>query len=293
MLASGLGFGMSGVFTRLIDADAWQIASWRGLVGSLGVGAYMAWRRRARFAVPRPRSVAGLTSGVQILVLLSLGAVSMLLLVTSLQHTAVANVSVILATIPFVAAALGWLILRERLRRLTVAASAVSFGGVMLTVAGSLGGGNLEGDLYAVCLAMSLASLIVCIRRFGGADALLAQVGSGIVLFAAALVAADPLGIPRGEVPMVVAFGLVFAGAVILWTEGVRLIPAAEAGLLATSETPCSIALAWIFVSEAPPAMTVVGGLLALGAVLGHAGADLTHDRVSRPWLRPRARLRL
>ncbi len=294
MLASGLGFGMSGVFIRSIDADNWQIASWRGLVGSLGVLVYTLVRQNRRRGgqaqLPTGFRLANLAQG---LVLMGFGAASMLLLVTSMQKTAVANVSVIIATIPFLAAALGWLLLRERLRHLTVLASVVSFGGVTLTVSGSFGGGRLEGDLYAVCLAMSLASLMVFIRRFGGTDALLAQVGSGILLFAAALAVADPLSIPRSELPLVVLFGLVFATAVILWTEGVRLIPAAEAGLLATSETPCSILLAWIFVSEAPPAVTVVGGLLVLGAVLGHAGADLAHNRVSRPWLRPRTRLRL
>ena len=225
--------------------------------------------------------------------LVSLGAVSMLLIVVSLQKTAVANVSVIIATIPFMAAAFGWLVLRERLRRATVVAAAVSFTGVVLTVSGSLGGGSLEGDLYAVALALALAALIVFIRRFGAADALVAQVGAGVALFAAALVVADPLGIDRDQLPLTIAFGLVFAVAVILWTEGVRLIPAAEAGLLATSETPCSILAAWIFVSEAPPLVTVAGGLLVVGAVLVHAGADLAAGRVSRPWLRPRARPRI
>ncbi|MXZ98505.1 MAG: hypothetical protein F4Z23_05630 [Acidimicrobiaceae bacterium] len=45
MLLSGVGFGMSGVFTRIIEAGAWQIASWRALIGSVGVATYMLWRR--------------------------------------------------------------------------------------------------------------------------------------------------------------------------------------------------------------------------------------------------------
>ena len=35
------------------------------------------------------------------------------------------------------------------------------------------------------------------------------------------------------------------------------------------------------------------GSWRCLGAVLSHAGADLAHNRVSGPWLRPRARPRL
>ena len=84
-----------------------------------------------------------------------------------------------------------------------------------------------------------------------------------------------------------------FGVALILWTEGVRRLRAAEAALLATTETPCSILAAWIVVSEAPPVLTVVGGLLIVGAVVSHARADLVHDRVSRPWQRQGTRPRI
>ena len=288
MLASGLGFGMSGVFTRSIEGGAWEIASWRGLVATPPIVAYVWWRRR-RDANPIRVRLDPATAA-QGLVLLALNAAAMVLLVTALQKTAVANVSVIMATIPFMAAGLGWLILRETLRRATVIAAVVSFGGVILTVTGSLGAGNLEGDLFAVALSLTLASLIVLIRRFPGTDALLAQAGSGVALFAVALAVADPFGMDASEMPLTVAFGLVFAVALILWTEGVRRLRAAEAALLATTETPCSILAAWIVVSEAPPLLTVIGGLLIVGAVVSHARADLTHGRVSRPRQRQRAR---
>ncbi|MYI57011.1 MAG: DMT family transporter [Acidimicrobiia bacterium] len=288
MLASGLGFGMSGVFTRSIEGGAWEIASWRGLTATPVIVAYVWWRRRRDAEHFRIRLDPA--SAAKALVLLALNAAAMVLLVTSIQKTAVANVSVIMATIPFMAAGLGWLILREGLRRSTVIAAAVSFGGLVLTVAGSLGAGNLEGDLLAVALSLTLASLIVLIRRFPGTDALLAQAGSGVALFPVALVVADPLGMAASEMPLTVAFGLVFAVSLILWTEGVRRLRAAEAALLATTETPCSILAAWIVVSEAPPLLTVVGGLLIVGAVITHARADLVHDRVSRPWQRHRTR---
>jgi len=288
MLASGLGFGMSGVFTRSIEGGAWEIASWRGLTATPVIVAYVWWRRRRDAEHFRVRLDPA--SAAKALVLLTLNGAAMVLLVTSIQKTAVANVSVIMATIPFMAAGLGWLILREGLRRLTIIAAAVSFGGVVLTVAGSLGAGNLQGDLLAVALSLTLASLIVLIRRFPGTDALLAQAGSGVVLLPVALVVADPFGMDASEMPLTVAFGLVFAVSLILWTEGVRRLRAAEAALLATSETPCSILAAWIVVSEAPPLLTVVGGLLIVGAVITHARADLARDRVGRPWKRQRTR---
>ena len=291
MIVSGLGFGSTGAIARSIDADAWQIASWRGLIGGAGALGYVWLRGRLGGAQARLR--LGATLGPQGLLLAALAALSMILYITALHKTEVANVTVITASVPFMAAALAWLILRERLRRSTVVAAAAALVGVTLTVTGNLGPGDLDGNLRAVVLALVLALLIVLIRRFEGADAVLALGSAGVLLFVVALAVADPLGVAADQMPLVVFFGLVFAVSLVLWTEGVRLIPAAEAGLLASSETPFSILLAWIVLSEAPPLATVAGGLLVLGAVLGHAGADLAHDRVSRPWLRPRTRPRL
>ena len=291
MIVSGLGFGATGAISRSIDADAWQMASWRGLIGGTGALVYV-WLR-GRVGGSQTRLRLGATLGPQGLLLLVPAALSMILYIDALQRTEVANVTVIAATIPFLAAGLAWLILRERLRRSTVVAAVAALAGVTLTVAGNLGPGDLDGNLRAVVLALTLALLIVLIRRFEGADAVLALGSAGVLLFVVALIVSDPLGVAADQMPLIVFFGLVFAVSLVLWTEGVRLIPAAEAGLLASSETPFSILLAWIVLSEAPPLATVAGGLLVMGAIFVHAGADLAHNRVSRPWLRPRARPRL
>ena len=291
MLLSGFGFGATGAISRNIDGDAWQIASWRGLVGGTGTLVYV-WAR-SRVGNPAPGLRIRATLGPQGLLLLIPAMLSMILYIDALQRTEVANVTVISATVPFLAAGLAWLILRERLRRSTVLAAVVAVAGVTLTVAGNLGPGDLDGNLRAVVLAFMLALLIVLVRRFEGADAVLALGSAGVLLFVVALVVADPMGVAADQAPLIVFFGLVFAVSLVLWTEGVRLIPAAEAGLLGASETPFSIMLAWVVLAEAPPLATVVGGLMVLGAIFGHASADLAADRVSRPWLRPRTRPRI
>ncbi len=104
-----------------------------------------------------------------------------------------ANVTVISATVPLLAAGLAWLILRKRVRRSTVMAAAVAIASVTLTVAGNLGPGDFDGNLRAVVLAFLLALLIVLLRRFEGADAVLALCSAGVLVFVVALVVADPL----------------------------------------------------------------------------------------------------
>ena len=69
---------------------------------------------------------------------------------------------------------------------------------------------------------------------------------------------------------LLTAFGLSFAAAAILMTEGIKLITATEAGLLGTSEAPIAIFLAWVFLAEVPPVTSFAGGLVILAAVVWH-----------------------
>ena len=61
----------------------------------------------------------------------------------------------------------------------------------------------------------------------------------------------------------------------MLWTEGTRLIPAAESGLLGSAETPLAIAIAWLVLSETPPLASIIGAAIVLTAVLLHARSGL------------------
>jgi EamA-like transporter family. len=65
----------------------------------------------------------------------------------ALKLTSVADVAIVFATCPFVAAAFAWIWFRERATPLTLAASLLAFAGVVLTVAG---GGAAEARCWAI-----------------------------------------------------------------------------------------------------------------------------------------------
>jgi drug/metabolite transporter (DMT)-like permease len=73
---------------------------------------------------------------------------------------------------------------------------------------------------------------------------------------------------------LLVAFGGSFAAASILWTEGSRLIPAPESGLLGAAEVPFAILFAFLFLGEIAPTASLIGGAIVLCAVFAHAGRD-------------------
>ena len=74
-----------------------------------------------------------------------------------------------------------------------------------------------------------------------------------------------PFDVSVRDAVLLICFGIAFAGAVILWTEGTRLIPSAQSALLGTVEIPCATLLAWVVLNEFPPHVAIVGATSTAG----------------------------
>ena len=95
----------------------------------------------------------------------------MILFITSLAYTSVAHGAVIYATIPFLAAFLGWIFLREVPGRNAIIASLFALAGVVLMVGFGADGG-LFGDLLAFGMTLCMAFAIILMRRNPGMSAM-------------------------------------------------------------------------------------------------------------------------
>ena len=120
------------------------------------------------------------------------------------------------------------------------------------------------------------ALYVVLIRLFKDTPVVLAGGVSGLQLFVVGWFVVDPLAVSRSDAVLLTLFGLSFAVAVVLWTEGTRLMPAAHASLLGSAETPVAILFAWLLLAELPPAASFIGGTIVLTAVLVNAVRDFT-----------------
>ena len=273
VIASALVFSLAGVLTKMIQADAWTIACWRGLLGGVLIIGYVRWRGRKTPIRETFRL------GWRGWLLASVGSAASLAFIFAFKLTYVANVAVIYATAPFMAAGLAWWLLREGLQTRTVVAAVISILGVIIVVAGGLGTGSIVGDAIALIMTFGNALYMVLIRVFRDSPVVLAGGMSALQLFIVGWLLADPLAVSGQDVVLLVVFGTSFAVANVLWTEGTRLIPAAEAGLLGSAETPFAILLAWLLISELPPLASFVGGGIVLAVVFAHAGADFSLGR--------------
>jgi drug/metabolite transporter (DMT)-like permease len=273
ILASALVFALAGVLTKSISADALTIACWRGLIGGLLIGVYVLARNR------RGDTRERLTIGWRGWILALVGGAASVAFISAFKFTYVANVTIIYATAPFAAALLAWLLIGESLRARTLAAAAVSLGGVAVMVGAGIGSGG-AGDLAALVMTLLCALYIVLVRRYRDAPVVWAGAVSAFLLFGLGWVVTDPLQITARDALLLLVFGGTFAAAVILWTEGARLVPSAEAALLGLAELPAGIVLAWLLLEEVPPLATFAGGAIVLTAVLWHAMRDRSQGRL-------------
>jgi drug/metabolite transporter (DMT)-like permease len=191
----------------------------------------------------------------------------MILYITALRHTTVAHVSVIYATVPFFAAALGWLLLREIPTTSAVLASLAALAGVALMV-GLSSQGSLFGDALSVCMTAAMALVMVIARGFRAIPAMTAAWLSALLSGLACWPFGHPTALTDADLLLLALFGFVnSAVGLALFTLGARLLPTMETALIGSLDAPLAPLWVWLVFAETPSASTIVGGLIVFAAV--------------------------
>jgi drug/metabolite transporter (DMT)-like permease len=269
-------FALTGVLTKSIHADPLTIICWRGFVGSILIALYVFWRRR------RSGGRESLRLGWRGWLLAVEGALASIAFISAFKFTFVANVAVIYATAPFVTALLAWVLTREPFRLQTMVAAAVSLCGVAIMVWSGFGSGHLLGDGLALLMTIGSGLYMIMVRAFRDTPVVWAGAVSAFLLFVLGWFVTDPLAVSSRDAVLLATFGASFALSSILWTEGARLIPAAESGLLGSAEVPFAVLFAFLFLGEIAPQASMIGGAIVLCAVFAHAGRDWMLARSQR-----------
>jgi RarD protein len=193
----------------------------------------------------------------------------------SITLTTAANTLFMLAATPFIAAFLGILLLKEKIRRYTWAAMVIALVGMLIMVLEGLKTGNLPGNLIALVSAVGFAVFAVSLRwrketpQF--ATIALAGVLCALLTLMILLVDNNTPVMPQRNVLLSVLHGFIVGGGLILFSKGAKFLPAAELALLVMVEVVGGVL--WVYlpifgIHEVPSALTVIGGCVVLAAIV-------------------------
>lgn len=264
MTASAVGWSTGGLFSRALSLDNWTMSAWRGLFGALGLGLVLVVAgRESLWRSVRRLGWCGWLFVVQ-------AALGMMFYLAALRHTTVASVAVIYATTPLLAAALSFLILRERPNLSAVLGTLLALAGVAVMV-GFGPQGNLAGDLLALGMAVSMALTTVVARHVPQIPILVTACLASLLTGLLSWPFGTPLSATGSELLLLAAFGFInFAIALPLFTLGARLLPAIETTLIGSLDAPLAPLWVWIVFNETPGASTLAGASLVFAAVALH-----------------------
>lgn len=265
--------------------DAWQIIFYRSITVLICMTIWLA----VRFGRSLPAHfVAAGANGVIAGILVGTAGLTY---VAALFYTTVAQAIFMTGLSPFLAALIGWWILRERVPRLTWGTMSLALIGMGLIFYGSPGGGAMTGTALALYSAMCFSCYAVLLRWGQKTEMSVALIWNALFLIAVSgAVIALPVGLrsSAGLPDFAVGWWNLLAIAVmgvvqlsiglILFTLGSRSVPAAQLSLIALIEPTLSPLWAWLVAAEVPPVWTFAGGAVILSAIVIQALFSATRE---------------
>ena len=195
--------------------------------------------------------------------------------IVALNHTTVANATIVMATGPMIAAIVGWFVLGERVSAVTCVAIAIAAAGLIVMVGGNPVPGSWFGDTVALSAMVGFGCYAVVLRKGKDVDMTPAILYAGVFSGGAAAIAAyffgNGLAIPWSDAALCIGLGVIQLGiGSVLFALASTTVPAVELTLFALGEPLLSPVWAWIGVGEVPAASTFFGGAILIAALLLH-----------------------
>jgi drug/metabolite transporter (DMT)-like permease len=255
----------AGLFVRLLDLDLPTIMVWRSLAAACSLALIFVWRR-GRGWLPALRQV-----GVPSLLAVPVSAVSMLAFLAALKLTTVANVMTIYATLPFVAAGIAFLWMRERLKPRVLLASGCALVGVIIIAGAATRPEDWGGNASALLMTVTFAVLLVMARRYPQLDMAPVNCAAALLCAAACWPLADHGWPGAYDFALVCIFGIATTSlAYLLFLTGGRYLPSAEAGLIGFLDVVLGPLWVWMAFGEKPSTAGLIGAGFVLASVFGY-----------------------
>ena len=249
-------------FVRWSRAEVWDLVFWVALISlvtyfvtgsrSESMNPIRSWRR---FPIP-------LTA------IAVLSTVSQISYITAVTRTTVSNVVVIVGASPVTVALVGRVFFSEKTSRRVWTAIVLTFAGMTVIVAGSVGEPNLDGDLLAVAAVLAFSISVNVWRRWPEMSRIVGLSMAAVLSVVIASFFASPLSLDGRVYLACLGMGVLNPLGRLLHTNAPRYAPAAEVALFTPVETVAASVWAWLAFSEVPAVDTVIGAVIIVAGVL-------------------------
>jgi len=260
--ACTLSFG--GLIVKSFEgANLWQILFWRSVFFSIVVLFFLVINYKKNFF----RSIykvglPGFLGGI----VLSFGYAGY---VFAMYNTTVANANFIIQTQTIFLAIFGYIFLKEKVSKLTLACIFLAFFGIFLMLGSSLTPGQMIGNIAAFVMPISFAVLILTVRKYPNIDMIPLQLIAGIGAIIIGYLFSTKIIVSSHDIFLGFIAGFFQVGlGFIFITIGAKTTPSALVGIIMLTEAVLGPLWAWLFINETPPLVVLVGGTIVLSAVL-------------------------
>ncbi|MGE4576500.1 MAG: DMT family transporter [Candidatus Pseudothioglobus sp.] len=272
VIISGVIWSFSAPLVRLLeDAEIYrlQYLLYRSLIITLVVLIFILFREGRNFLNTFKRIDSWSLFGGLVMSAIFFGWIY------ALTTTTVAITLLMLGLSPVLSAFLGYLVLGERLSRITIINMMIVITGVTIMVWGSDKSTTILGVIYGFFVALGFAIYTITIRKNPEIPKLLTPAIAGFFCMIWAIiliiVTDSSFEIPSVNIGISVMSGLVIGVGLILYAFGAKYLPSGELVMLSLLEVVLGIFWAWLpilGIHEVPSTNTLIGGCAIVMAII-------------------------
>jgi drug/metabolite transporter (DMT)-like permease len=260
---SAVLWSTAGPFIRMANLESWTLIGWRSLFAFLTLVAVATYEHRKNLAgaltgLGRPGAVS-----------ITISILSSISYVFALNLTTVANVMIVYAVLPFVAALISYLWIREQVTLRLLGAGLAAFVGIAIMAGAAASPKDIMGIVAAFIMTATFATQIVHTKVHPTLDMPLAMALAAGLCGLIAVPFMEP-GIPPPTALLACALygGLTTGIAYVLALNGSRYITAGESGFIQMLDVVLGPLLVWFFFTEQPGSTVLIGGAIVFTAVV-------------------------
>lgn len=265
---SAILWSFGGTIARFITVeDSWTVVFWRSYFATVFLLIFMVLRDGLPSTVAAFRDMG--RPGMLVAACFCIASISF---VVALSYTTVANILLMQAGVPLLAALISWVMFREKTPVATWVAIVMVILGVGIMVSNTLTGKvSPIGDGLSLLIATVFAIATVTTRRHRSIRMVPATtLAVGLAMIASGFMAKDYI-VSWSDFAWLSAFGALNLGlGLALFSFGARMLPAAIAALVGVLEPVLGPIWVWLVHGEVPNDRTLLGGAVVFTALLAH-----------------------